>query len=146
MKRDSQEGASLQPVIDHCCWSTVKLQLNSFSIIITICFPYSLEMLGWDQPLNPPHRPDFFIWSWMLSVSMPSHHDFPSELIPAIGHIWHLVRSKPKPLPSGATYLLLSFLPVTPHPLFSSFTSSHHQPIMCFPTSFHGVSSSRGSV
>lgn len=57
MKRDSEvcwSGMSLsllqdpsqqwrkEPVIEYCCWAIVKLQLNSFFIIITICFPY-----GW---------------------------------------------------------------------------------------------------
>lgn len=50
MKRDSEvcwsrmslscEQRGREPAIEYCCWPIVKSQLNSSSIIITICFPY----------------------------------------------------------------------------------------------------------
>lgn len=33
-----------QPAIEHCCCPIVKLHFNSFSIIITICFPYKVGL------------------------------------------------------------------------------------------------------
>lgn len=44
--QDPSEQRGREPVIEYCCWSIVKLQLNSFSIIITICFPYRVEIGG----------------------------------------------------------------------------------------------------
>lgn len=38
-----------QPVIEHCCCPIVKLHFNSFSIIITICFPYRVGIAAWEQ-------------------------------------------------------------------------------------------------
>lgn len=37
-----------EPVIGGCCWAIVKSQLNSFSIIISICCGYRLDIRGWD--------------------------------------------------------------------------------------------------
>lgn len=44
--QEPSEQRGREPVIEYCCWPIVKLQLNSFSIIITICFPYRVEMRG----------------------------------------------------------------------------------------------------
>lgn len=44
--QDPSEQRTREPVIEYCCWPVVKLQLNSFSIIITICFPYRVEIGG----------------------------------------------------------------------------------------------------
>lgn len=38
-----------QPVIEHCCCPIVKLHFNSFSIIITICFPCRAGTGGWER-------------------------------------------------------------------------------------------------
>lgn len=44
----------------------------------------------------------------------PSHHDFTSELIPAIGHVWHLVCSRRRRLHSGNTRFITSLFPFSP--------------------------------
>lgn len=123
MKRDSEvcwSGMSLllvqdlspqpgrRPVIENCCWSIVKLQLNSFSIIITICFPYRCRDENRHRRGRGARQVFFSSIICCLSLMLwlfwwPLHHDFTSSLILAIGHIWHVVPSKPKPVLQGAT-------------------------------------------
>lgn len=67
----------------------VKLHFNSFSIIITICFPYRLEIGGrdwgggryWTFFFFAPSvffSLFFFLKCAALAVWLPSHHDFTS--------------------------------------------------------------------
>ena len=112
LPRDPSEPRARQSVIECCCWAVVKSQLNSSSIIITICFPQR-ERGGWD-----PDQAAGRLFSSLLTRALqccqcfwwPSHHDFTSELIPAIGHVWQLVRSRRRRLHSGNTRFITSLL------------------------------------
>ena len=82
-----QRGRAGAPVIECGCWPIVKLQLNSFSIIITICFPYRLEIgaeafrhrsagRGSGRTFLFALTPCGSLVLWVLW--WPSHHDFTS--------------------------------------------------------------------
>ena len=103
--------------------AVVKSQLNSSSIIITICFPEQGRG-GWG-----PEEAAGRLFSLLLTLApqccqcfwWPSHHDFTSELIPAIGHVWHLVHSRRRRLHSGNTRFITSLFLFSPRWLYRSF-------------------------
>lgn len=130
--KTSANSAGRQPGIEEPCWPVAKLQLNSFSIIITICFPYRPRAGGgWDQAPAAASDSVLFSVSGGRSI-MTSPLSWFLPLV--ISDTWTALRSSPLPILHFCfSYLFLSvvlpcfscLLNVTFSPHFSAQSLPH---------------------